>query len=49
VLLQQRRRMRSGELHYIDHPLLGVVVRIRPLEFSPFVSPQGRPLPPDMP
>jgi len=49
VLLQQRRRMRSGELHYIDHPLLGIVVRISPLEFQPFVSPQGRPLPPDMP
>ncbi|MEE4661530.1 MAG: CsiV family protein, partial [Halieaceae bacterium] len=49
VLLQQRRRMRSGELHYIDHPLLGIVVRISPLEFPPFVSPAGRPLPPDTP
>lgn len=24
----QSRRMRSGELHYIDHPLFGVIVRI---------------------
>lgn len=26
--LQQRRRMRSTELHYIDHPLLGVLIQI---------------------
>ena len=31
VLLQQTRRMRSGEVHYIDHPMLGVVVTITPL------------------
>ncbi len=31
VLLQQQRRMRSTEIHYIDHPLLGVVVSITPL------------------
>ena len=31
VLLQQKRRMRSGEVHYIDHPMLGVVVTITPL------------------
>lgn len=31
VLLQQARRMRSNEVHYIDHPLLGLVVKITPL------------------
>lgn len=31
VLLQQKRRMRSGEVHYIDHPMLGVIVKITPL------------------
>ena len=24
----QARRMRSSELHYLDHPLFGVIVRI---------------------
>lgn len=28
VLLQQKRRMRSDEVHYIDHPMLGVIVKI---------------------
>ena len=31
VLLQQQRRMRSGEVHYIDHPLMGVIVKFTPL------------------
>ena len=31
VLLQQKRRMRSGEVHYIDHPMLGVIVKFTPL------------------
>lgn len=26
--MQAHRRMRSGELHYIDHPAMGVLVRI---------------------
>lgn len=29
--LVSERRMRSGELHYIDHPLFGVLALIRPL------------------
>ena len=29
--LVSERRMRSGELHYIDHPLFGVLIRIAPL------------------
>ncbi|MGB1109588.1 MAG: CsiV family protein [Gammaproteobacteria bacterium] len=27
--MQQRRRMRSSELHYIDHPAFGIIVEIR--------------------
>jgi len=29
--LEQSRRVRSGELHYIDHPELGVLVRVTPV------------------
>lgn len=32
VTLQQSRRMRSNELHYIDHPLMGLVIRVTPYE-----------------
>lgn len=28
----QSRRMRSGELHYLDHPLLGILVLVTPYE-----------------
>jgi hypothetical protein len=30
--IKNRRRMRSRELHYLDHPRLGVLVQITPLE-----------------
>ncbi len=33
VALQQKRRMRSGEQHYIDHPLLGMLVIVTRYEF----------------
>ena len=29
-LKQKRRRIRSNELHYIDHPALGILIRITP-------------------
>lgn len=32
VALTQKRRMRSKELHYIDHPLMGLLVRLTPYE-----------------
>ncbi|HEY7775420.1 MAG TPA: CsiV family protein [Kineobactrum sp.] len=32
VLLQQQRRMRSNEVHYIDHPLFGVIIKLTPLD-----------------
>jgi hypothetical protein len=30
--VNQSRRMRSNELHYIDHPMLGILVRVTPLK-----------------
>lgn len=32
VLMSESRRMRPGELHYLDHPWLGILVRIEPAE-----------------
>ncbi|WP_237064780.1 CsiV family protein [Microbulbifer guangxiensis] len=32
ALLQQERRMRSGELHYLDHPRFGVLIEVRTVE-----------------
>ncbi|ORT50130.1 hypothetical protein ST37_09440 [Vibrio sp. qd031] len=26
---EQRRKMRSGEIHYLDHPLMGIVIQVR--------------------
>jgi hypothetical protein len=28
--MHDHRRMRSGELHYLDHPLMGVLVLVIP-------------------
>jgi len=36
--LREQRRMRSGELHYLDHPKFGVLARIDPVQ-APDVSP----------
>jgi len=30
--IKRSRRMRSGEVHYLDHPLLGMVVKVTPWE-----------------
>lgn len=32
VTMNQQRRMRSEELHYLDHPLMGLLIRIEPWE-----------------
>ncbi|MFT5593682.1 MAG: hypothetical protein ACI8SR_002068 [Oceanicoccus sp.] len=32
ISFQQSRRMRSKEIHYIDHPLVGAIIRILPIE-----------------
>ncbi len=33
--LQESRRMRSGELHYLDHPRFGMLVLIKPVSAEP--------------
>lgn len=35
IVHQQQRRMRSGELHYLDHPTLGVLIQVTPVEAAP--------------
>ena len=32
IHFRESRRMRSGELHYLDHPKLGVIVRVDPIK-----------------
>ncbi len=34
VRLQQRRRMRSSELHYLDNPEFGLLILVTPVEFN---------------
>lgn len=34
MTLNQSRRMRSNEIHYIDHPRMGVIIKIMPLEIT---------------
>ena len=34
ISLQQRRRMRSGELHYLDNPEFGMLILITPLDIN---------------
>ncbi len=31
VVMRQNRRMRSNEVHYLDHPLFGVLIKITPI------------------
>ncbi|MGB6137688.1 MAG: CsiV family protein, partial [Shewanella sp.] len=53
IPLIQNRRVRSGELHYFDHPQLGIVMQIRkmaqptsvkPIDLTGY-TPQGQPMP----
>ncbi len=32
VVMQDSRRMRSGELHHLDHPVIGALIRVTPAE-----------------
>lgn len=32
VTLEQQRRMRSGEIHYLDHPRLGLIIKLTALD-----------------
>ena len=38
--MQMHRRMRSKELHYIDHPLVGLLIQINPTEKTEAVKAQ---------
>nr|WP_269808628.1 CsiV family protein [Enterovibrio nigricans] len=29
---KQKRRMRSGEVHYLDHPLMGLIIQVTRVE-----------------
>jgi len=35
--MQSRRRMRSGELHYLDHPLMGALIQITPYKLPEII------------
>ncbi len=32
VVMQERRRMRSEELHYLDHPRMGLLIHVKPVD-----------------
>jgi hypothetical protein len=36
VLIKEKRDMRSNEVHYIDHPILGIIIKVTP--FKPAIS-----------
>lgn len=40
VLLQQKRRMRSKEIHYIDHPVVGILFYATPYELPSSLAPE---------
>lgn len=44
VTLQQSRRMRSDELHYVDHPRLGLLIKILPYTLPPEAPRQEQPI-----
>ena len=43
IRFQASRRMRSGELHYLDHPRMGMLIEIRRYEPPPPPEPEVRP------
>ncbi len=43
--MQQHRRMRSGEIHYLDHPMFGVIVLATPYEPPKPPAPEPTPAP----
>jgi hypothetical protein len=44
--LDERRRVRSGELHYFDHPMFGVIAEVNPYEPPEPATPAGVSTPP---
>jgi hypothetical protein len=47
--MKQHRRMRSGEIHYLDHPMFGVVVLATPYEPPKPPAPTPAPTPTPVP
>lgn len=44
LLLQVSRKLRPGDLNYMDHPLLGVLAQVTPVEEDPLDLEASRPL-----
>lgn len=44
IVHRQSRRMRSGEVHYLDHPVIGVIVKVTPMSEDelPLMEPAER-------
>jgi hypothetical protein len=38
ISIQQTRRLRSGEIHYLDHPTLGIIVSITRIEDDDLIA-----------
>lgn len=38
--MQQSREMRSTEFHYLDHPAMGIVILVEPIEVPPLILPE---------
>ena len=38
ILLQQERDMRTNEVHYIDHPVLGLIIQVTPYPSTPIAT-----------
>lgn len=45
-VLDEKRRVRSGELHYFDHPMFGVIAQVNPYAAPVPDSPVDAPVPP---
>ncbi len=45
--MDQERRMRVGELHYLDHPRFGMIVQVTPYEAPQQATPATTETPPD--
>lgn len=41
ALVSESRRLRSGEVHYLDHPLLGMIVRTGPVDIPSVLRDQA--------
>lgn len=39
ILVKQARDMRSNEVHYVDHPVVGIIIKITPYQATSSISP----------